>query len=365
MHVSRTRMPEGRADLYGAIIELYLVRQESNRRRRYTLSGGDVPHWPEDELRLALGHLAWRSQQRSDEHKEKETEDRRIVWSREEMVETIEQLLDGDDFVSIDPDQAGVLLDYYLHPAGLLVEPAEGKIQFAHLSFQEFLCAEHLLGLAGAKGILKFTDQLKKELFANLGQPGWDEVALLLMVLYAEQTQKRGHLELFCLLDPTRTTDASFFYKAYIGDELPWRNRREAWLGYAFGLALLHPTLKLAELLQQRTELAAAGKQQFMELLKTRDDEELWQHICRPVNGFNITAQERLQELGEQRWANPQDDESWDVSQDLKEAHSYRCQPWRAKRRLVVPGSREAALLTRRALRQRGSKVGIRARRPV
>ncbi|MBL3619313.1 MAG: type II toxin-antitoxin system VapC family toxin, partial [gamma proteobacterium endosymbiont of Lamellibrachia anaximandri] len=39
----------------------------------------------------------------------------------------------------------------------------------------------------------------------------------------------------------------------------------------------------------------------------------------------------------------------------------HRCQPWRAKRRLVVPGSREAALLTRRALRQRGSKVGIRA----
>ncbi|MEJ1356543.1 MAG: hypothetical protein RPU39_17995 [Candidatus Sedimenticola sp. (ex Thyasira tokunagai)] len=26
-----------------------------------------------------------------------------------------------------------------------------------------------------------------------------------------------------------------------------------------------------------------------------------------------------------------------------------RCQPWRAKRRLVIPGSREAALLTRRA----------------
>ncbi len=26
-----------------------------------------------------------------------------------------------------------------------------------------------------------------------------------------------------------------------------------------------------------------------------------------------------------------------------------RCQPWRAKRRLVNPGSREAALLTRRA----------------
>ncbi|MBL3599528.1 MAG: hypothetical protein JMN25_06635 [gamma proteobacterium endosymbiont of Lamellibrachia anaximandri] len=55
VHVSRTRMPEGRADLYGAIIELYLVRQESNRRRRYTLSGGDMPHWPEDEPERPCG----------------------------------------------------------------------------------------------------------------------------------------------------------------------------------------------------------------------------------------------------------------------------------------------------------------------
>ncbi|MEJ1497903.1 MAG: hypothetical protein RPU13_15710 [Candidatus Sedimenticola sp. (ex Thyasira tokunagai)] len=32
----------------------------------------------------------------------------------------------------------------------------------------------------------------------------------------------------------------------------------------------------------------------------------------------------------------------------VKRLHG-RCQPWRAKRRLVIPGSREAALLTRRA----------------
>ncbi|WP_419594923.1 1-acyl-sn-glycerol-3-phosphate acyltransferase, partial [Thiolapillus sp.] len=40
-----------------------------------------------------------------------------------------------------------------------------------------------------------------------------------------------------------------------------------------------------------------------------------------------------------------------------------RCQPWRAKRRLVVPSSREAALFSRRALRQRENKVGLRTRR--
>ncbi|MBL3619721.1 MAG: ribonucleoside triphosphate reductase, partial [gamma proteobacterium endosymbiont of Lamellibrachia anaximandri] len=48
-----------------------------------------------------------------------------------------------------------------------------------------------------------------------------------------------------------------------------------------------------------------------------------------------------------------------DLQQEMDLINRARCQPWRAKRRLVVPGSREAALLTRRALRQRGSKVGI------
>ncbi len=49
----------------------------------------------------------------------------------------------------------------------------------------------------------------------------------------------------------------------------------------------------------------------------------------------------------------------------LVEQIDYRCQPWRAKRRLVDPSSREAALFSRRALRQRENKVGLRTRRPV
>ena len=49
----------------------------------------------------------------------------------------------------------------------------------------------------------------------------------------------------------------------------------------------------------------------------------------------------------------------------LVEQIDYRCQPWRAKRRLVDPSSREVALFSRRALRQRENKVGLRTRRPV
>ncbi|WP_419623759.1 HIT family protein, partial [Thiolapillus sp.] len=44
------------------------------------------------------------------------------------------------------------------------------------------------------------------------------------------------------------------------------------------------------------------------------------------------------------------------------EGYNIRCQPWRAKRRLVDPSSREAALFSRRALRQRENKVGLRTR---
>ncbi|MEJ1411678.1 MAG: phage integrase N-terminal SAM-like domain-containing protein, partial [Candidatus Sedimenticola sp. (ex Thyasira tokunagai)] len=49
-----------------------------------------------------------------------------------------------------------------------------------------------------------------------------------------------------------------------------------------------------------------------------------------------------------------------DTVSDLS-AFFNRCQPWRAKRRLVIPGSREAALLTRRA---RSAPEGKQSRHP-
>ncbi|WP_419641363.1 potassium transporter TrkG, partial [Thiolapillus sp.] len=49
-----------------------------------------------------------------------------------------------------------------------------------------------------------------------------------------------------------------------------------------------------------------------------------------------------------------------DASFEVVSVITSRCQPWRAKRRLVDPSSREAALFSRRALRQRENKVGLR-----
>ncbi|MEJ1354726.1 MAG: hypothetical protein RPU39_08565, partial [Candidatus Sedimenticola sp. (ex Thyasira tokunagai)] len=52
------------------------------------------------------------------------------------------------------------------------------------------------------------------------------------------------------------------------------------------------------------------------------------------------------------RWVKQSDDAATLVN---------RCQPWRAKRGLVIPGSREAALLTRRA---RSAPEGKQSRHP-
>ena len=57
--------------------------------------------------------------------------------------------------------------------------------------------------------------------------------------------------------------------------------------------------------------------------------------------------------------------QAWQRLASDRDAASTRCQPWKAKRRLVDPSSREAALFSRRALRQRENKVGLRTRRPV
>ena len=53
------------------------------------------------------------------------------------------------------------------------------------------------------------------------------------------------------------------------------------------------------------------------------------------------------------------------IQASVKKEDCDRCQPWRAKRRLVVPSSREAALFSGVPWRQRENKAGLRTRRPV
>ncbi|MEA2693079.1 MAG: hypothetical protein QOJ16_2466, partial [Acidobacteriota bacterium] len=128
-------MPDGRPLLYKRIVDLYLERQERHRQRKWTTAGSPMPHWPEAEVRLTLAHLAWQSQSIGSHVKEaRQEEARRVVWERDKMEEALfRQISEGPGrFAGLTVDDVPAFVDYFLHPAGLLVEPEERKIQFAH-----------------------------------------------------------------------------------------------------------------------------------------------------------------------------------------------------------------------------------------
>lgn len=76
VHVNDTQMPDGRADLYKRIIDLYLIRQTQHKQLKVTVKDVELHKWDETEIRRALGYLAWFSQN-SIEDEEK----RQVVWS--------------------------------------------------------------------------------------------------------------------------------------------------------------------------------------------------------------------------------------------------------------------------------------------
>ncbi|WP_293680163.1 ion channel [Thiolapillus sp.] len=116
-----------------------------------------------------------------------------------------------------------------------------------------------------------------------------------------------------------------------------------AWL-YAIGTILT--------LLQDKTFQHAIKERRFAQ--RIRHLREPFYILC----GYGETGRELARALTERG--------QHVVVVDLNEDKiNLRCQPWRAKRRLVDPSSREAALFSRRALRQRENKVGLRTRRPV
>lgn len=269
VHVNERRMPHGRADLYERIVDLYLNRQMQAKRLQHMLDDQPMPHWDQREVRRALGFLAWRSQHRDPEGtKTGQGERRQVIWTRAELEGELRALLAGETedrrpFSELTPADAPQLLDYYLHPAGLLVDPAEGRYQFAHLSFQEFLCAEYIHGRAKARGSRRFLEEIKGLLYPHLARPGWDEVGLLLLCIHSAegaQTNPDAHLEILAELDLAEEPQARLLVEALTGRELDYtEDELVRWLPLAVAAALVHPDAGLAERFRRVPAWAGPG----------------------------------------------------------------------------------------------------------
>ena len=340
VHVNDRRMPDGRGDLYQRIIDLYLVRQNDQRRQTWTREGKDMPHWNAREVRRALGYLAWRSQQLGAEAKDvDERNNRQVVWTRAAMLQALQELLSGDAgqgrFRELQPWQADDLLNFFLHPTGLLIEPDEGRLQFAHLSFQEYLCAEFIHGRALARGSRGFLAGIHELLFSQLGRPGWDEVALLLLIIHSAQgaqSDAGAHEELLAELDLAELPQARLLIAALTGGELDYGDEaREAWLAPALAACLIHPEADLAGKLGQVDAWRFSGRDWLGRLFVVPDPSASADMADRadPYNvlqqAWRVTTQKEDRAWGDgrlftdalaARWQQPPDDESWDGSGD-------------------------------------------------
>jgi hypothetical protein len=334
VHANDRRMPHGRADLYRRIIDLYLIRQTHQRRLQFTTRGEPMPHWDEREVRRALGYLAWRSQLKGAEVKDaaSERDKRQVIWTRAELEQELCELLGGDNrdfgrFSDLKPGDASRLVDYFLHPTGLLVDPAEDRLQFAHLSFQEYLCAEYIHGRAKSRGTRRFLDAIKELLYANLGLPGWDEVGLLLLCIHAAegvQTDPNAHLELLAELDPADLPQARLLVAALTGKELDFADgERLRWLPVAVAAALVQPEAEIGMSFRALPEWAEPGRALLFDLFVAENPFDVLS--ARP--GAWLSASE-CRECGpiaaaRLRWASSPTDDGWRAEFGRVEAWSH------------------------------------------
>lgn len=331
VHCTRNEMPHGRAALYRAIVDLYLERQQRNRRLRESPDGKPMPQWDSNEPRIALGYLAWLSMQKGAEQQEKQGEsDRRIVWKKEELLVALKKALEDKTlrFAEVKSSEAGSLLAYYLYPAGLLIEPADGYIQFAHLSFQEYLCAEYLQGRMSG---LRMTKEWSEKVLSMLDRPGWYEVALLLLAVHADRTQNQGHFELLGLLDVSKNQEARLFFMGLLGKELPiGKEERLQWLPLLLMAALVNPSMQETKVIKDWPELNDVGLVYVETFALEVDPRAQFDYLLKLLlDNPPLYIQENIDDIGDiqkeakKLWISPESSPYWNIRFGEQEARNH------------------------------------------
>jgi len=235
IHGTRGELPHTRAQLYQTITDAYLTLLDQHRGLLAGRFKEVYPLWTHDEKKEILSALAFRSHSRM-----RRTPDRwqgnatPLVWSKAELIDEIAAIIEADPglFPIARPGDATLLTDYFLSRTGLLCEPEEGKIQFSHLSFQEYLTAVFLLNEASVGDKMRY---LKANLLKRLNDDEWIEVGLLLLAIDATRTRGKGYKPILRALDIKNDGHTLFLMKVLSGSDihLSSDSERKAWLAAA------------------------------------------------------------------------------------------------------------------------------------
>ena len=123
LHLNRRHLPRNRMELYQAALELLVERRDAERA---IPSAGEVKLSMTDKL-CVLRDLAWRL---SDNNRHELSQDKAVEYVRAKVAVMRHLDTDGQH-----------LFEYLLERSGVLRSPAEGRIDFVHRTFQEYLAA--------------------------------------------------------------------------------------------------------------------------------------------------------------------------------------------------------------------------------
>jgi len=190
IHTTKGKLPYSRAMAYRYMVEAYIEHIDIARRLNK-----HYDKWSFEDKERVLEGIAYKlhsSVIEVDLTKEiTNNASIQITLSKEELQSTIKQIIEDEEnkerWQTVKEGDEKALLEFYISRTGLLHEPEENKIQFSHLSFQEYLTAHYIYKKVIEKPF-EIEETIKNEILNKLNDSKWNEVVLLFFSLYKDAT---------------------------------------------------------------------------------------------------------------------------------------------------------------------------------
>lgn len=185
IHTTKGKLPYSRAMAYRYMVEAYIEHIDI-ARRLHKLYSND---WSFEDKERVLENLAYKLHSSIIEPNNINHTSVQITLNKDELRDTIRQIIveNLEKWQTIKQGDEEELLEFYISRTGLLHEPEENKIQFSHLSFQEYLTAHYIYKKVIEKPF-EIKETIEKEILSRINDTKWSEVILLFFSLYKDAT---------------------------------------------------------------------------------------------------------------------------------------------------------------------------------